>query len=116
MLSHQPARARVARLAEAMTAGVYVEARDRAGHTIGQSVFTAWQGRPLPQVGETLICALNSPEQRRRKVAGEVTERRFEFQADSHGNPEVWVTMVLLVDEDDGGERGAPRGWNTARF
>jgi hypothetical protein len=109
MLPQQLGRSRTARLAEAMTAGVYVEARDRAGHTIGQTVFTAWQGRPLPQVGETLICPLNTAEHGRRKVAGDVVERRFEIQTDTEGHPEVWVSMVVLVEDNDDAP-AMPRG------
>ncbi len=99
MLGQNSARVRRTRLAEAMASGVYVEAQDQAGNTVGQAVFTAWQGRPLPQVGETLVCPLNSPEHGRRKIAGEVTERRFEIQCDEAGNPEVWVSVIILVDE-----------------
>ncbi|MDZ4780384.1 MAG: hypothetical protein SGJ19_09040 [Planctomycetia bacterium] len=114
MLSHSTVRPRFTRLAEAMAAGVYVEARDPAGHTIGQAVFTAWQGRPLPQVGDTMICPVLSPGYGPRKLAGEVSERRFEIQTDADGNPEVWVSMIVTVDESRESEftprvRGAKR-------
>ncbi len=99
MIGQNSARLRRARLAEAMASGVYVEAQDQAGNTVGQAVFTAWQGRPLPQVGEMLVCPLNSLEHGRRKIAGEVTERRFEIQCDEAGNPEIWVSMIILVEE-----------------
>lgn len=106
MLSHPSPRQPRSRLAEAMTAGVYVEALDDTGLILGQAVFTAWQGRPLPEVGETLVCPLNSPEHGRRKVAGEVQSRRFEIQCDESGAPEVWVSMTIVVDEPAVGSRG----------
>ncbi|HVC95925.1 MAG TPA: hypothetical protein VND64_19705 [Pirellulales bacterium] len=83
-------------LKTAMTSGVFVEFRDELGNTIGQAVYTGWQGRPVPLVGDTVCCAIASPMTgRRRKLLGRVIQRQFEVQHDVDGETCVWVRLLL---------------------
>ena len=91
-------------LQESMAAGVFVEFRDPQGHTVGQAIFTPWQARPLPAVGDMLGCAaFCTATGRRRKLSGRVRTRHFELQHDDDGAC-VWVRMVVetnpLTDEE----------------
>jgi hypothetical protein len=82
-------------LQESMAAGVFVEFRDSLGHTVGQAIFTPWQTRPLPAVGDMLSCAaFCAVSGRRRKLSGRVRTRHFELQHDDAGAC-VWVRMVV---------------------
>jgi hypothetical protein len=81
-----------------MTAGVFVEYHDERGNTVGQAVFTGWQGRPVPNVGDLVCCVAQLVGSRsRRKLLGRVTHRQFEMQHDDDGQPCVWVRLVLEV-------------------
>lgn len=85
-------------LRSAMTAGVFVEYRDEHGNTIGQAVFTGWQGRPVPNVGDTVCCAVQlTATGRRRKLLGRVTRRHFEMQHEDDGQPCVWVRLLMEI-------------------
>ena len=82
----------------AMTAGVFVEYHDELGNTVGQAVFTGWQGRPVPNVGDTVCCAVQlTATGRRRKLLGRVTRRHFEMQHEDDGQPCVWVRLVMEI-------------------
>jgi hypothetical protein len=82
-------------LQESMTAGVFIEFCDAQGNTLGQTVFTGWQGRPLPAVGDLVRCAVHSsPLGRRRKLTGRVISRQFDLQHEDD-QPCVWVRMVV---------------------
>lgn len=83
-------------LKEAMTNGVFVEFCDVHGHTIGQAVYTPWQGRPVPSLGDTMCCAVVSPTTGRRgKLLGRVVRRHFELQHEANGHPCVWVRLLV---------------------
>lgn len=83
-------------LKEAMTAGVYVEFRDALGNTVGQAVYTAWQGRPLPKPGDLVACTVTSPRTgRKQKLRGHVIERHFELQHEEDGRPCVWARLLV---------------------
>lgn len=83
-------------LRAAMTAGVFVEYHDEHGNTIGQAVFTGWQGRPVPTVGDSVCCAVQlTATGRRRRLLGRVTSRHFEMQHEDDGQPCVWVRLLL---------------------
>jgi hypothetical protein len=82
-------------LQDAMTAGVFVEFHDDLGNTVGQAVFTGWQRRPLPAVGDVVRCAVRCASTgRRRKLAGRVLARHFELQHEN-GEACVWVRLAL---------------------
>jgi len=86
-------------LKTAMTSGVFVEFCDEQGDTIGQAVYTGWQGRPVPVVGDTVCCAVASPSTgRRRKLLGRVIQRQFDVQRDADGDPCVWVRLLLRTN------------------
>lgn len=81
-------------LQESMAAGVFVEFCDARGHTVGQALFTPWQARPLPAVGDLLSCsAFCSVTGRRKKLTGRIRARHFELQHGDDGAC-VWVRMV----------------------
>jgi hypothetical protein len=80
-----------------MTAGVFVEYQDELGHTVGQAVFTGWQGRPVPTLGDTVCCAVHLTNGRRRRLLGRVSSRHFEMQHEDDGEPCLWVRLVLQV-------------------
>jgi hypothetical protein len=83
------------KLQESMAAGVFVEFLDSQGHTVGQAIFTPWQARPLPAIGDTLSCAaFCAVTGRRRKLTGRVRTRHFELQQNDDGTC-VWVRMVV---------------------
>lgn len=83
-------------LRTAMTAGVFVEYRDELGNTVGQAVFTGWQGRPVPNIGDTVCCAVHlTATGRRRRLLGRVLERHFEMQHEDDGQPCLWVRLAL---------------------
>ena len=85
-------------LREAMTAGVFVEYRDEHGNTLAQAVFTGWQGRPVPNVGDTVCCAVRLTfNGRRRKLLGRVMRRHFEMQHEDDGQPCVWVRLLMVI-------------------
>lgn len=82
-------------LQESMTAGVFVEFQDACGNTIGQAVFTSWQGRPVPAVGDSLACAVRLiASGRSQKLAGCVVTRHFELQHDGD-EPCVWARLIV---------------------
>jgi hypothetical protein len=79
-----------------MTAGVFIEFQDEVGNTVGQAVFTGWQGRPVPNIGDTVCCAVQlSATGRRRKLLGRVIRRHFELQHEDDGQPCVWVRLLM---------------------
>lgn len=83
-------------LRSAMASGVFVEFCDERGNTVGQAVYADWQGRPVPDVGDTVCCAVISPiTGRRQKLIGCVVTRHFEVQHESDGRPCVWVRLLL---------------------
>ena len=82
-------------LNEAMASGVFVEFCDARGDTVGQAVFTGWQGRPVPAEGDLVCCAVVSPTGRRQKLTGRVVRRHFELQHQADGQPCVWVRLRL---------------------
>lgn len=83
-------------LRRAMASGVFVEFCDERGDTVGQAVYTDWQGRPVPALGDTVCCAVVSPTTgRRQKLIGRVVRRHFEVQHESDGRPCVWVRLLL---------------------
>ncbi len=82
-------------LQESMAAGVFVEFHDALGHTVGQAIFTPWQARPLPAIGDLRCCAaFCTATGRRRKLSGRVRVRHFELQQDDDGTC-VWVRMIV---------------------
>ena len=96
-------------LQESMTAGVFVEFCDAQGHTVGQAIFTPWQSRPLPAVGDVLSCAaFCSVTGRRRKLSGRVRARHFDLQQDDDGAC-VWVRMVVETRLGSNVPKGARR-------
>ncbi|HVA51145.1 MAG TPA: hypothetical protein VNH11_32690 [Pirellulales bacterium] len=85
-------------LQAAMTAGLFVEYRDEQGNTIGQTVFTGWQGRPVPNIGDLVCCTVQlTATRRQRKLLGRVKQRHFEVQHEDDGRPCVWARLVLEV-------------------
>ncbi|HVX63934.1 MAG TPA: hypothetical protein VHC19_25145 [Pirellulales bacterium] len=83
-------------LRRAMASGVFVEFCDERGNTVGQAVFTDWQGRPVPVPGDTVCAAVLSPiTGRRQKLIGCVIKRHFEVQYEEDGRPCVWVRLQL---------------------
>jgi hypothetical protein len=86
-----------ATLHEAMTAGVVVEFYDALGQTIAQSVFTQWQGRPLPAKGDRLCCTVQVAGNRTRKLWGKVMRRQFDVQTTDEGLPSVWAHLDVRV-------------------
>jgi hypothetical protein len=95
---------------EKTTAGVYVEFRDAAGHTIGQALYPDWQGRPVPAVGDLLTCdALSTGGQNAPKLVGRVASRRFDVQQTVDGTPCVWVQLIVAAKSgvaQESGRRG----------
>jgi hypothetical protein len=84
-------------LQEAMAAGVFVEFQNSAGNLIGQTIFTGWQGRPLPAVGDTMCCRVPSKvDGRLEKLTGRVVSRHFEVQHDAD-QPSIWVRLVVVT-------------------
>ena len=84
-------------LQAAMTSGVFVEFQDAAGNLVGQAVYTGWQGRPLPAIGDTMHCrARSSIDGCGEKLSGRVIERHFEVQHED-GEPSVWVRLLLVT-------------------
>lgn len=99
-------------LMQAMTAGVFVEFHDGQGHSVGQAIFTDWQGRPLPAVGDWLQCAAHCPASGRpRKLAGRVISRWFELQHEGE-SPCVWVRLDLQVGERSSGRPRRPASFS----
>jgi len=83
-------------LQEAMTSGVYVEFRDVAGNTTGQALYTDWRGRPVPAVGDAMVCDVQAPtDSTVGKLVGCVIARQFEVQRELDGSPSVWVRLVV---------------------
>ncbi len=81
-----------------MTAGVFVECLDASGQIVGQAVYTDWQGRPVPGVGDTMSVVVTSPVSgESQKQRGLVQSRHFEVQHDDSGQPSVWVRVEVLV-------------------
>jgi len=97
-------------LQEAMTAGVLVEFFDTCGNTVAQAVFTQWQGRPLPAVGDTLCCpaALRGSGQT-EKLFGRVRARKFEVQREDDGEVSVWCRLDLETLRPDAARTRAGR-------
>ncbi len=84
-------------LAQAMTAGVFVEAHDSQGNLLGQALFVDWQGRPLPAPGDLFTCPLQDVASgERRKTIGRVLSRHFEVQQQD-GEPSVWVRIIMRI-------------------
>ena len=83
-------------LRRAMASGVFVEFCDESGNTVGQAVYTDWQGRPVPMLGDTVCAAVISPiTGRRQKLIGCVIKRHFEVQHEADGQSCVWVRLLL---------------------
>jgi hypothetical protein len=81
-------------LRETMTAGVWMEFRNAAGHSLGQAVFSDWRGKPLPAVGDTVVHP--RPEQPDAPpLRGEVVSRTFDVQLSANGESEVWAYLVI---------------------
>jgi hypothetical protein len=88
------------KLQESMTSGVFVEFHDGQGNTVGQAVFTDWQGRPVPGVGDVMRCAARNPMTgRREQLVGQVMSRHFEVQHDD-GQACVWVRLALTISSE----------------
>jgi hypothetical protein len=85
-------------LKESMASGVFVEFCDARGDTMGQAVFTGWQGRPVPAQGDLVCCGVVSPTGRRQKLVGRVVSRHFELQHQHDGEPCVWVRLRLQTE------------------
>lgn len=86
-------------LREATAAGVWMDFRDAAGHSLGQAVFADWRGKPLPAVGDTVV---HGPPERpgREPLRGRVVSRSFDVQRSPEGHSEVWAYLVI--------QQGAP--------
>jgi hypothetical protein len=83
-------------LHEAMAAGVFVEVRDAADNTLARAVYVDWRGRPVPAVGDQMICdAVSVATGRRERHCGRVRARRFDVQTEANGGAAVWVHVVL---------------------
>jgi hypothetical protein len=96
-------------LQESMASGVFVEFCDPQGHTVGQAIFTPWQARPLPAVGDLMSCAaFCAVSGRRRKLSGRVRARHFELQHDDTGTC-VWVRMVVETCRPSNAQKRARR-------
>jgi len=94
---------------EAMTSGVLVDFQDQRGNTIGQSVYTDWRGRPVPCVGDSMVCDVrDAASGRLLKRRGWVVGRHFDVQNDDAGRPCVWVRLVLKPATSDA-SHGLPR-------
>lgn len=88
-------------LSEAMTAGVFVEFHDEKGNTLGQAVYLEWQGRPLPAVGDTVTCQVNTAfGPWGRSLSGRVESRHFDIQEQENGQPCVWARIVARAHEN----------------
>lgn len=77
---------------ESRVSGVWLEFRDPLGHSLGQTVFADWHGRPLPNVGDTVTAPGKSAD---ATLRGQVVSRHFEIQRTDNGQPEVWVYLVI---------------------
>ena len=87
-------------LKEAMTAGLLVEVYNAAGEYIGQAVFFDYRGRPVPAVGDTMSCHIDSfVSGRREKVIGLVRTRHFDVQQQDDGQPSVWARLEVEQTE-----------------
>lgn len=83
-------------LKESMTAGVFVEFRDAAGHTLATEAYFDWNGRPVPAVGDDMCCVIHARESgRKEKIYGRVRQRQFDVQRDEAGDSSVWLYLVL---------------------
>lgn len=98
-------------LRRAVASGVFVEFCDQGGNTVGQAIFTDWQGRPVPVPGDTVCAAVLSPiTGRRQKLIGCVIRRHFEVQYDEDGQPCVWVRLLLqAVSKPSVPQKNRPR-------
>ena len=102
-------------LMEAMASGVFIVVWDERGRSLGHAVFLDWHGRPVPAMGDTMSCVVNSPATGRpEKIWGRVRARHFELQTDDDGQPCVWVRVDL--DRVAERNRRAPRKARWPRF
>lgn len=85
--------------------GVWIEFLDRRGHTVAQHVVDEWHGRPVPNRGDHVDFADIVGV---RQQAGTVIARRFDVQHSEDGVPQVWVRLVVRVD-DSAAEYGLAR-------
>ncbi len=86
-------------LQEQMTAGVLVEFLTDEEQVVGQTALAGWRGRPLPAVGDTVVCSARGPNgQPGRRLRGRVVARYFDLQQDDHGCPVVWARLEVRVD------------------
>ena len=76
--------------------GVWIEFLDRSGNTIAQHVVDEWHGRPIPNRGDHVDFADIVGV---RRQAGTVIARRFDVQQSEDGVPQVWVRLVVRIDE-----------------
>jgi len=84
-------------LTDCMAAGLFVEFYDVDGHVLAQSVFTDWNSRNIPDVGDTLRCSAHAVVSGRDEYfAGRVASRHFEVQREDERDC-VWVRLVVTV-------------------
>lgn len=83
-------------LRECLAAGVLVEFLEDQERVVARAVFEGWRGRPLPAVGDTLVCPVKPPgAHQARSWRGVVMARHFEVQTDEQGCPVVWVRLEV---------------------
>jgi hypothetical protein len=76
--------------------GVWIEFLNDRGDTVAQHVVDEWHGRPVPDRGDYVDFA-DVVGVRLHK--GVVIGRRFDLQHSVDGVPQVWVRLVIRIEE-----------------
>lgn len=83
---------------EAFASSVFVEFFDVLGNSLAQAAFLEWRGRPVPEVGDSVCCAVaHAAKGRAAKMTGRVRCRHFEVQTSASGAPNVLVRLIVDV-------------------
>jgi hypothetical protein len=83
---------------EAFASSVFVEFFDVLGNSLAQAAFLQWRGKPLPDVGDSVCCAVaHSPQGQAAKMTGRVRCRHFEVQTSANGAANVLVRLTVDV-------------------
>jgi hypothetical protein len=83
---------------EAFASSVFVEFFDVLGNSLAQAAFLQWRGKPVPEVGDSVCCAVaHSVNGRAAKMTGRVRCRHFEVQTSASGTPNVLVRLTVDV-------------------
>lgn len=76
--------------------GVWIEFLNHRGDTVAQHVVDEWHGRPVPNRGDYVDFADVIGV---RMHKGVVIGRRFDVQHSADGVPQVWVRLVIRVED-----------------